>query len=331
MNSKKIKIGIISFEHMHALSYTTALSEMDNIEIVGIFDEDEFRGTEMASRFETKYFRKGSELFSETLDGIVICSNNKDHVKYVEKSIEKKIPFIVEKPLANSFENGKKIVDIVKNSNVLGMIAFPMRFNPGILEAKRCIDNGEIGEILSITGINHGKIPTGWFLEKNLSGGGAIIDHTVHIADLIRWFTRSEFSQVFASGGELLHHRGIDDTGIILGNLENKVKISIDCSWAHHTNYPIWPQVDLDIIGTKGSMQIKGFSQVLEVVNKNSGVNEEIVWGDDGDGQMMEAFVHLCHSHEMKSDYPTVQDGFEALKVALAAYRSIDEKNSIQI
>lgn len=328
---KKIKIGIITFEHMHALSYTTALSNISEVEIVGIFDFDSYRGTEMAARFNTKYYDSAKELFNRKLDGVVICSNNRDHVKYVEMAVEYNVPFIVEKPLANSFENGQKIVEMTERKNIRGMMAFPLRFNPSIRAAKAMIDSGEIGDIVSITGINHGKIPSGWFLNKELSGGGAIIDHTVHVADLIRWFTGKEFKQVFAEGGELLHHKNIDDTGIVLATLENNCKVSIDCSWAHRKNYPIWPQVDLDIVGTKGNISVKGFSLTQKIINETNNTHEDIMWGEDGDGEMIKAFVNLCKENPIPSDIPLVNDGFKALEVALGAYSSIEKKREIQL
>lgn len=331
MDKQKMRIGIISFEHMHALSYTSALLSFDDVEIVGIFDQDQYRGTEMSTKFVTKYYNNADELLQQKLDGVVICTNNRDHVVYVEKAVRLGIPFIVEKPLANSFENAKKILNLVEEHQVNGMLAFPMRFNPVVVEAKNIIKSGKLGEILSITGINHGKIPSGWFLDKDLSGGGAIIDHTVHIADLVRWFTGVEFERVYASGGELVYHKGIDDTGIILGQMTNSIKVSIDCSWAHHENYPIWPQVDMNIIGSKGSIQINAFDQVLNITDKKDKTVSKDVFQDDGDGLLMRSFVNMCRTGELLEDYPCIQDGFEALKVAFSAYKSVESKNIVNV
>ena len=85
--------------------------------------------------------------------------------------------------------------------------------NPAVVEAKGIIDRGEIGKILSITGINHGKIPSGWFIDPDQSGGGGIMDHTVHLADLMRWFTGSEYEAAYCEGGDLIHDKNIDDCG----------------------------------------------------------------------------------------------------------------------
>ena len=49
------------------------------------------------------------------------------------------------------------------------------------------------------------------------------MDHTVHLADLIRWFTGSEYSSVYCESGNLLHNKGIDDAGLVMAKMENGV------------------------------------------------------------------------------------------------------------
>ena len=64
----KVKIGVISFEHMHALSYTTALTKMaDEVELAGIADDNEFRGTKMAYQFGTRYFKDYRDLLARSI------------------------------------------------------------------------------------------------------------------------------------------------------------------------------------------------------------------------------------------------------------------------
>ncbi|MFQ9695534.1 MAG: hypothetical protein ACLRY5_01655 [Zhenhengia sp.] len=67
-----IKVGIISFEHMHALSYTTELMKIEGVEVVGIADADETRGRCMAERFHTTYYRDYEELLDTDIVGVVI-------------------------------------------------------------------------------------------------------------------------------------------------------------------------------------------------------------------------------------------------------------------
>ena len=280
---KTIKIGVISFEHMHALSYTTALQELPNVELVGIADHDEFRGSQMAYRFGTKFFKDYHDLLATDVDGVIICTNNKLHCQVSIDAAKAGKHILVEKPFAVDAQSAELMLKTAHENNVRIMNAFPMRFNPSVIEAKKIVDSGEIGDILSITGINHGKIPSGWFIEPSLSGGGGVMDHTVHLADLMRWFTGSEYSAVFCESGDLIHNKHIDDCGLVAAELENGAFVTIDCSWAHHKHYPIWPQVDMEIIGTKGALEVKSFGQINRVYDCKNNLIEDVMWNQDGD------------------------------------------------
>ena len=150
---KKMRIGVVSFEHMHALSYTRALCNMEGAQLVGIADTDEFRGTKMAYSFKTKYFSNYKELLDSSLDGVIICTNNNMHCEVSVEALKRKINILVEKPFAVTEEQAKLMLDTAISNDVKIMNAFPMRFNPSVIEAKAMVDAGEIGDILCITGL----------------------------------------------------------------------------------------------------------------------------------------------------------------------------------
>lgn len=317
---KELRIGIVSFEHMHAQSYTQELIKYPEVTLVGIADEDEKRGKEMAARFKTNYYQAYESLLEQQLDGVIICTNNRDHAKVSIAAARKGINILVEKPFATTIADANAMLEAAREANVQIMNAFPMRFNPNVIAAKKKIDAGLIGEVLTITSINHGKIPGGWFIDPALSGGGAVMDHTVHLGDLIRWFTGSEIKSVFCESGELLHHKGIDDTGLVMIELDNGVFATIDCSWAHHTNYPIWAQVDMQIIGTKGVIELKAFAQVLHLDDQTNQRFEDIGWNEGGDEGLIKEFVQVCATG--RTPLVTGLDGLKALVIALASYES---------
>ncbi len=324
-----VRIGMISFEHMHGLSYANALKQIPNTELVGIYDEDEYRGTTLASQLDTRYFTNVDELLNSDLDGVIICTNNRDHEPMVIKASEYKVPSLVEKPFAVSAEAAINMIDAARENDVFVMNALPMRYNPSIIRGKEAIDNGEIGDIVSIVSINHGKIPDGWFLDKDKAGGGAMIDHTVHLADIIRWYTGSEFNTVYCESGELIHNKGVEDTGIVFTEMDNGVIATIDFSWAHHANYPIWPQVDLEVIGTKGVLNIKGFAQNHTVVNP---VNNSITYdrfGASGDEGLVAAFIDACRNKVGVS--PSDIDGIRSTELAIAAYESSNTNSVVSV
>ncbi|NMA85205.1 MAG: Gfo/Idh/MocA family oxidoreductase [Epulopiscium sp.] len=319
---KKVKIGILSFEHMHAFSYAIGLLKLPNVELVGIWDDQTFRGTEMASKLKTKYYSDYQEFLKEEMDGVIICTSNVLHKKMAVAAAKAGKHILVEKPFATNEEDARAMIEAAKENNVQIMTAFPMRFDTSILEAKAAVDRGEIGDIISITGINHGKIPSGWFISKELAGGGAVMDHTVHLADLMRWFTGSEYTTVYCESGELIHNKGIDDCGIVTVEFENGVFGTIDCSWAHHKNYPIWPDIYMRIVGTKGVLEVDAFKQTQKLVDASTNEIHEIGWGSSADDGLVKEFVRVVQT----GDEPKVTgiDGTRAMEVAIAAYRSTE-------
>ncbi|CUX38444.1 Inositol 2-dehydrogenase [Clostridium sp. C105KSO15] len=326
---KNVKIGVISFEHMHAVSYTKALLELPGVELLGIADEDEFRGTRMAYEFKTRYFKDYHDLLNEAVDGVIICTNNKMHCQVSVDAALKGKHIMVEKPFALTAAEARQMIRAADEAGVRIMNAFPMRFNPNIVAAREMVEQGEIGDILSITGINHGKIPSGWFLNKELSGGGGVMDHTVHLADLIRWFTNSEYRSVYCESGDLIHNKQIDDCGIVMAEMESGAFVTIDCSWAHHKNYPIWPQVDMEIIGTKGVLEVKAFGQVNHIVDEVNGIIEDVIWNEGGDEGLVREFVEVCRTG--KEPLASGRDGARALEVAVAAYQSTDSHTATMV
>lgn len=317
---KNVRIGVISFEHMHAVSYTTALQGLPCVEISGIADADEYRGTQMAARFGTKYYADYRDLLAEDIDGVVICTSNALHCEVSIGAAAAGKHILVEKPFAVDLASAERMLRAAQAHSVRIMNAFPMRFNPNMAEAKRILDAGEIGGILSITGINHGKIPGGWFIDPARSGGGGVMDHTVHLADMMRYLTGSEFKNVYCESGSLLHDKHIDDCGIVAAKMENGALATIDCSWAHHKNYPIWPQVDMEIIGTKGSLTVRAFAQVNHLIDAAGDRIEDIVWNEDGDAGLVREFVEVCRTG--RAPCASGLDGARALEIAVAAYKS---------
>lgn len=326
---KELRIGVVSFEHMHAQSYTQELVKYPEVTLVGIADENEKRGREMAATFKTNYYQRYESLLEQQLDGVVICTNNRDHAKVSIAAAKKGIHILVEKPFATTIADAHAMLEAAREANVQIMNAFPMRFNPNVIAAKKKIDAGLIGQVLTITSINHGKIPGGWFIDPALSGGGAVMDHTVHLGDLIRWFTGSEIKSVFCESGELLHHKGIDDTGLVMIELNNGVSATIDCSWAHHTNYPIWAQVDMQIIGTKGVIELKAFAQVLHLDDQTNQRFEDIGWNETGDEGLIKEFVQVCATG--RTPLVTGLDGLRALEIALASYESSRTNEAVSL
>ncbi len=323
-----MRIGIISFAHMHAHSYAKALTSYPNVDFVGIADIVRERGEQAANQYNTNYFSSVSGLLDQQLDGVIITSENVRHYQDVIEASSKGVHILCEKPLALSVRESKEMIEACSQNGVFLQVAFPVRFNTSVVRAKNMLDNGELGEILAIRGTNRGTNPGGWFVEKDKSGGGAVMDHTVHLVDIIRWFTGSEITEVYAESGRYFSNYETEDAGIITIGLENGAFATIDCSWSRNRNYPTWGDVTLEIITVNGTLSIDAFGQMINVYSNQSGVKWDY-WGDDMDEGLVHDFLKTVKNCTVPSI--TGIDGLRAVEAVEAAYKSIKVKQPIRI
>src|SRR5579872_6035528 len=231
MAEKRVRIGMMSFAHMHAASYAHSIVTRGDTQMVGIADAVPERAQKMAQRFETRAFDSYEALLAEPgLDAVVVCSENVRHRELVELAAAAGKHVLCEKPLATTVEDGKAMIAACRAAGVQLMTAFPCRFSPVIQRLKAAIDSGRGGSMLAFRGTNRGRNPGGWFIDKRLSGGGAMIDHTVHVTDLMRWLLRDEVRDVYAEISNGIGHQEFDDVAFLSMTFRNGVFGTLDAS-----------------------------------------------------------------------------------------------------
>lgn len=317
-----MKIGILSCEHMHANGYVEALRNMPGVEIAGIAEKNEKAGRAFAERYGLDYFQDYAEFLRGDLDAVVITSANARHAGLCALAAKAGKHVLVEKPIATTLEDARSMIGVCKKNRVKLMVSFPVRYEPSVARAKEIVDSGSIGEIVAIAGTNHGKMPGGWFIDKALSGGGAVMDHTVHVADIMHWMLRSDIKDVYCKMGTKLYDIPVEDCGLLSMEFENGVYATLDASWDRPEAYPAWGDVTMEIIGTKGCVSVDAGAQHGMLYSNGMKYSAHAGWGDDSNLLMLRDFVR-CVEQDLPSPVPG-EDGLFALKVALMAYRSAE-------
>ena len=206
--------------------------------------------------------------------------------------------------------------------------AFPCRYIPAVTRVKAQTDAGKLGKFLAIAGTNQGRNPGGWFTDKALSGGGAVMDHTVHVADLVRWFTGAEFAEVYCEAGTLFQVGGIDDAGLLSFSMTDGTQCTLDCSWSRLPHYPTWGGGTLNLLGSAGYVRLDAFGQNLEVYTEEPRASW-VHWGSDMDALMIQDFTRRVSRGEPPAI--TGEDGLAAVELALGAYRSAETHRPIKL
>jgi len=323
----KTRFGILGFAHMHAHGYARALKKSPDADLVGIFDDDRARGRGAATEYGVGYFDDPEKLLRDDIDAVIVCSPNSKHADLAIRAAESGKHVLCEKPIATTLEDANDMVRAARSSGVILEIAFVMRYSAPVLRVKDLLDQGVVGEILAMRGANRGKMPEGWFLDIEKAGGGAVMDHTVHLVDLMRWFTTSEVIEVYADMDTLLHDIAVEDCGLLALQFQSGAIASLDPSWSRPAKYPQWGDVTMEILGGDGSLYLDAFNQNVYLCS-DKGVCWSN-WGEDTDSEMVGDFIHcVTHNAEPRS---TGEDGLRSLEIALAAYRSAKEKRVIKL
>ena len=324
MIAENVRIGLASFAHMHAASYAACLRQLDNVEIVGLYDDHADRGAGQAQRFETPFVADLDTLLDQDLDGLIICSENSRHRPMVERAAGRTRHILCEKPIATTVVDARSMIDTCRSRGTRLQIAFPVRFAPGVQQLKELIDGGELGRVYAVKCTNHGSLPGGWFMDRALSGGGAVIDHTVHVVDLLRWIWNTEVVEIYAEVGVGLTRPDldIDDAGLLSFTLANGIYGTLDTSWSRPTSYPTWGDVKIEVVAEGGVVYLDAFAQAVTVASNQIGKTRWQGWGSNMDMGLIRDFVEMIRGGREPSI--SGEDGLQALAVALAAYRSAE-------
>ncbi len=316
-----VRLGMLSFAHMHGAGYAKSVMRLPGCELAGVADEDESRGREMAGMFDTKYFDSFEALCRSDVDGVIITSDNKGHLPLTLLAAENGKHVLCEKPIARTTDEAEKMLAAAKKAGVILSTAFPCRYIPAMREVKEMIVGGRMAKVLAIRGTNRGTMPGGWFIERERSGGGAVIDHTVHVTDLMRWFLESEVVEVYAETDMSFHDIGIDDTGMLSMRFANGCIATLDTSWSRPSkSFPTWGDVTMKFVLENGTVEVDSFNQKADFCSEATGKLNYVYFGDDIDTGLVANFAAAIEGREEVS--ATGLDGLKSLEVAIAAYES---------
>ncbi len=321
-----VRIGILSFAHMHAASYAGSLPHIPGATLVGIADEDRDRATRMATQFGTTAYPSYEALLAD-VDAVVICSENVHHRRLTELAAKAQKHVLCEKPLATTLEDADAMIAICAENGVKLFTAFPCRFHPAYKRLKAATQEGAIGQIIGANTTNQGQCPGGWFIDKKMSGGGAAIDHTVHVTDLLRDMMGAEPVEVYAELTNGMAHSDYDDCALITITFDNGVFATLDASWSRPKSFWTWGNVKIALTGTEGVASMDMFAQnhvVFSDVAERPSLHN---WGDNMDLEMIQAFVDaVAGTQDLNApvSLATGEDGRAAARVALAAYRAAE-------
>jgi 1,5-anhydro-D-fructose reductase (1,5-anhydro-D-mannitol-forming) len=325
---RPLRVAVMSFAHTHARGYIELLRGYDGVSVLtsdpGEHPSGELRGRALADSLGVDYVDTFDELLAWKPDAVIVTSENARHREHVTLAAAAGAHILCEKPLATTLEDGQAMLDAVEEAGVLLMVAYPVRFAGAFRELKDQYDAGRLGRLVMVRGNNNGKLPAdrAWFTEPQLSGGGALVDHVVHIADLLEGLMQAAPVSVTAVTNDTLHadRAKAETAGLVTISYDNGVIAAIDCSWSRPSAAPTWGGLRLVVAGTGGTVDVDFFGPRARGIDATSGRPLELPYGANFDDALLRTFLAGVRTGEQPQ--PDGKVGLRTLRIVLAAQES---------
>jgi perosamine synthetase len=228
----KTRIGIVGCGHMGRV-HLDAYRSNPRVEVVGFADAVLENAENCAREAGGNAYPSHTEMIAkERLDGASICTVPTTHRDIAIDLLSAGVHVLCEKPLAVSPAEASEMSRTAQEQKRLLLPAFKFRFHDEIREAKRIIDQGGLGKILTFRLMFGEDDPAkaSWYATKRLSGGGVIMDNGPHAGDVIRYL----FGAISTVSAEASRSQNIEveDTATLTCRLASGTVGTIDLSWS---------------------------------------------------------------------------------------------------
>ncbi|MBD3392888.1 MAG: gfo/Idh/MocA family oxidoreductase [Chitinivibrionales bacterium] len=291
--SRKLRVGLIgagwpSWQQMKGYQ------RIEGVEVAALCDRDPKRLQAIADEYNVpnRYTAYEEMLEKERLDAVSVCSPNALHAEMSMKAMKKGAHVLCEKPMASSSKMAREMVKVSKATNRILMIGYQRRHGNDAQYIKRQISRGRLGDIYFVRAywVRRCGIPGlgGWFTNKKLSGGGALIDIGVHVLDLGLWFMGyPDVRELTSSWGSKFGTKGlgamagnwraakkkgafdVDDYAVAHMTFGKGRSLILQATWATHIKQD---EMNIEIWGEKGGARLNP----TEIFTTEDGVLETI-------------------------------------------------------
>ena len=249
--ANKLKIGIIGLGSMGS-THLDIYSKIKEVEVIAIADSIQSRldGSSKAegnisgqaeggvTGLSAIKYLDGMELIENTdIDIVDICVGTDLHFTFVEAALSKGKHVLVEKPLARTYDEAKKIIKLAEESSKYVMSAMCLRYWPAWVFLKEAIDSNAYGKCLSLNFKRQTSFPGGAFYSDHNQCGGALLDLHVHDTDFVNYclgLPEAVFSQGYKGPSGGIDHIA---THYIYNQSDLSPLVSSEGSWTMQEGY----------------------------------------------------------------------------------------------
>ncbi len=336
-----VRIGLLGSGFVSNF-YMEGLRHVSNWEVAVVASPN----LENAQKFATKWSipETSNDLYGvikrKDLDLIILGVPNYVHKDLAIACARAEKPMVCTKPLGRNRHEAKEMLDAVRAAGVMNGYAETEVFSPAVVKAREFITRGGIGKVITIRSREaHAGPHKDWFWQKELTGGGAMLDMGCHTIEAARYFIGKEnpVVEVIAWGDLLYHHdkTNAEDNAMMMIRFEGGQVAISELSWVARGGLDLRNEV----YGTEGTIftditretPIKVFSRpgagyVVEKADTETGwlfppVDEAWTYGYS---EEMRHFTECAANGTTPRE--TFEDGYIVNCVLDAAYESMKTK-----
>ncbi|MSO78394.1 MAG: Gfo/Idh/MocA family oxidoreductase [Acidimicrobiia bacterium] len=227
--------GFIGTVHSHVLARVAKAGLVDAV-VTATHDVDETRAAKVASQHGAEAY-KDLDSFLDAVDAVWVCTWTAAHEPVVAAAVARGLAVFCEKPLAPTFDGCKRVAGLL--ASVPHQVGLVLRYAPVFRAAAEAVASGQYGRVLACVMRDDQYFPTqgqygsDWRSDVAKSGGGTLLEHSIHDVDVLSWILGAPTS-VRAEVSNRFGYLGIDDVAVLtLGYPEG----------VHATLLSVWHQV----------------------------------------------------------------------------------------
>lgn len=343
----KLRMGMIGVGGIAQSRHIPAFKRLsDLVSIEAISDINLATAREASQRFDIPHVFSDYKEMLPYVDAVTICTPNKFHAEISIEALRAGLHVFCEKPMAMTPEECQAMIDAAEESGKVLSIAYHYRFMKESQAAKRLIDENEIGEpiVARARAIRRRKVP-GWgvFTNKELQGGGSLIDYGCHFIDLSLWLlgnpvpvevTGTTYNKVSKMAdevnmwGEFDRNRfEVDDHVTAYIKFESGASMVFETSWSANVKSD---EESMSISGLIGGIDL--FPLHLNQRKHGMLLNSTAEWvqGEDNPGiPQAENFIKSCLGLEELVVKP--EEAMKVSQIINAIYKSSEQGRSVRL
>lgn len=326
------RVGVIGTGSM-GKNHIRVYSEIGGVDLVAISDISQ-DNKDIAQKYRCRFYADYREMLkNENLDAVSIVVPTSLHKEVALDCIDNGINILMEKPISDTVENARIIIDRAEKKGIILAVGHIERFNPAVIKLKEIINGGDLGEITSMVARRVGIFP------PQIKDANVYLDLAVHDIDIFNFLLEKDPLEIFSVAGRALSESREDHAWMMI-TYPGAVCIN-QVNWIT----PVKVR-NLAVTGTKGYVELNYISQELKLYESRIEGNYDsfgdfvVKFGESKEKRLeinkeeplKKELEHFVACVENKTEpLVTGLDGLKALKYSLDAMKSNKEKRIVRI